>query len=66
MAFWSKISSTDKTAHPDAAPVGPLPATTQHDDRLPGVAGYSGYRIGKNAMPEHRFNFVRPSDRKQS
>lgn len=31
-----------------------------HDERLPGVAGYTGNGLKKNAMPEHRFNYVPP------
>ena len=66
MAFWSKFTPSDRKAHPDAQPsAGPLPASTDHDDRLPGIAGYQGYRIGKNAMPENRFRFVRPGDQQQ-
>lgn len=64
MAFWSKLTGKDKMAHPDAQPMQQLPET-QHDDRLPGIAGYQGYRIGKNAMPERRFNFVRPGDQQR-
>lgn len=30
------------------------------DERYPGSAGYRGNGIGKNAMPENRFKFVRP------
>lgn len=64
MAFWSKLTGTDKKAHPDAQQVGPMPQT-QHDDRLPGIAGYQRYGVGKNAMPENRFRFVRPGDRQK-
>lgn len=46
---------------------GPPSTATQHakpqqDPRLPGSAGYHGNGIGKNAMPEMRFNFVRPDE----
>lgn len=37
-------------------------ATPQDDNRYPGRAGYSGYGLKKNAMPENRFIFVRPED----
>lgn len=40
-------------------------STNQDDDRYPGRAGYAGYGLKKNAMPENRFKFVRPSDQKQ-
>lgn len=30
------------------------------DERYPGSAGYRGNSIGRNAMPENRFKFVRP------
>lgn len=30
------------------------------DPRLPGVAGYPGVKLKKNAMPPMRFNYVRP------
>ena len=30
------------------------------DERYPGNAGYNGFGLKKNAMPEHRFRFVRP------
>lgn len=30
------------------------------DERLPGLAGYTGNGLKKNAMPEHRFNYVPP------
>ena len=30
------------------------------DERLPGLAGYTGTGLKKNAMPEHRFNYVPP------
>lgn len=33
------------------------------DERYPGNAGYNGYGLKKNAMPEHRFKFVRPDGR---
>ncbi|MFP5364851.1 MAG: hypothetical protein ACLGI5_19200 [Thermoleophilia bacterium] len=44
---------------------GPPSTASQHhsttsDARLPGSAGYIGNGIGKNAMPERRFTFVRP------
>ena len=64
MAFWSKLTGTDKKAHPDAQPTQQMPQT-QHDDRLPGIAGYEGYGIGKKAMPERRFNFVPPRDQQR-
>jgi len=35
------------------------------DDRYPGNAGYSGVGLKKNAMPEHRFTFVRPDGKSQ-
>ena len=40
----------------DRAPSAP-------DPRLPGSAGYRGFGQKKNAMPEHRFQFVRPDQR---
>jgi hypothetical protein len=30
------------------------------DERYPGLAGYQGQGLKKNAMPEMRFKFVRP------
>ena len=60
MAFWSKIKP-DKSAHPEPQPTQQMP-TSEEDERLPGIAGYKGYGIGKNAMPERRFNFKRPGD----
>lgn len=42
-------------------------ATEKDDPRYPGRAGYSGYGLKKNAMPENRFYYVSPGDRdKQS
>lgn len=35
------------------------------DERYPGSAGYRGNSIGKNAMPENRFRFVRPDGKSQ-
>lgn len=64
MAFWSKLTGIDKKAHPDAQPTQQMPQT-QHDDRLPGIAGYQRYGVGKKAMPENRFNFVPPRDQQR-
>jgi hypothetical protein len=46
-------------------PAPPAPSTRQQsfppgDERYPGVAGYQGQGLKKNAMPEMRFKFVRP------
>lgn len=38
---------------------------TANDPKLPGAAGYHGNGIGKNAMPEKRFSFVRPDEKSQ-
>lgn len=35
------------------------------DPRLPGLAGFVGVGLRKNAMPEMRFNFVRPDQQQQ-
>lgn len=37
--------------------------TDRDDSRLPGRAGYSGYGLKKNAMPENRFKYVRPDEK---
>lgn len=48
---------------------GPPSTASQHgsaaDPKLPGSAGYRGNGIGKNAMPENRFKFVRPDGKSQ-
>ncbi len=36
----------------------------QQDPRLPGIAGFHGKNKGKNAMPEYRFNYVAPSQKR--
>ena len=36
------------------------------DERLPGCAGYGTTSLKKNAMPEHRFRFVRPDGKSES
>jgi hypothetical protein len=41
------------------------PFARTEDDRYPGFAGYRGYGLKKNAMPENRFKFVRPDGRSQ-
>lgn len=50
-------------------PGGPPSTATQYatppDPRMPGSAGYHGNGIGKNAMPEMRFNFVRPDEQQK-
>lgn len=55
-------SSRDKYASKaqiqDNQPTWPEP----QDPRLPGIAGYVGMGLKKNAMPEMRFNYVRPED----
>ncbi len=51
-----------KKSGPPATQVHGQP-TQQDDDRLPGRAGYSGYGLKKNAMPENRFQYVRPGDK---
>ena len=33
---------------------------SSEDERMPGVAGYNGYGLKKNAMPETRFNYKPP------
>lgn len=55
MALFSRKSKSTKPA-PDTA-LKPFPPG---DERYPGSAGYGGAGLKKNAMPEHRFNFVRP------
>ena len=35
------------------------------DERYPGSAGYNGVGLKKNAMPEHRFKFVRPDGKSE-
>lgn len=39
--------------------------TAQDDPRYPGRAGYSGNGLKKNAMPENRFQYVRPEDQRK-
>lgn len=57
MAFWKRKS----TAQPDESATHEPAA--ESDPKLPGSAGYAGVGLRKNAMPEQRFNFVRPDDR---
>lgn len=45
--------------HLKSEPSWPGPPA-DHDERLPGLAGYTGNGLKKNAMPEHRFNYVPP------
>ena len=42
------------------APSAPERTIPPGDERYPGVAGYQGQGLKKNAMPEMRFRFVRP------
>lgn len=45
--------------HLKSEPSWPKPSSSS-DERYPGAAGYTGVGLKKNAMPEHRFTFVRP------
>ena len=36
-----------------------------NDPRLPGVAGFHGVGLKKNAMPEMRFEYVRPDQQQR-
>ena len=47
-----------KKKHLKSEPSWPMP--TEHDERLPGFAGYTGVGLKKNAMPENRFNYQPP------
>jgi hypothetical protein len=44
----------------DKPPPSELRTFPPADERYPGAAGYNGMGLKKNAMPEHRFKFVRP------
>ena len=48
-----------KGKHLKSEPSWPTPSE-QGDERYPGLAGYTGNGLKKNAMPEHRFNYVPP------
>lgn len=48
-----------KGKHLKSEPSWPRPSDSG-DERLPGLAGYTGNGLKKNAMPEHRFNYVPP------
>lgn len=53
-----------------SSPVKPQPSSEDRsfpttDERFPGSAGYRGNGIGKNAMPENRFRFVRPDGKSE-
>lgn len=45
---------------PTPPPSTPPRAFPRGDERYPGLAGYQGQGLKKNAMPEMRFKFVRP------
>ena len=58
MRLWKKRATTaESDKRPQDRPQNP-PAPA--DPTLPGSAGYSGSGLGKNAMPETRYTFVRP------
>lgn len=38
--------------------------SSSEDERMPGVAGYNGYGLKKNAMPENRFTYRPPGAKK--
>jgi hypothetical protein len=57
MGLFSKKGSPAK---PPAADRKAAPASDPSDPRYPGLAGYHGVGLKKNAMPEQRFKFVRP------
>lgn len=63
MGFFSRKKNAAKQALQEKGMFNPDPGA---DERYPGSAGYSGYGLKKNAMPENRFKFVppRPDDRK--
>jgi hypothetical protein len=50
--------------HLKSAPSWPKPADSG-DERYPGLAGYTGVGLKKNAMPENRFNYVAPRPEKK-
>jgi hypothetical protein len=60
MGLFSRKSNSVK---PETG-VGALPFPPG-DERYPGSAGYSGVGLKKNAMPEHRFTFVRPDGKSE-
>jgi hypothetical protein len=60
MGLFSRKSTSAKP-EPSAA----VRAFPPGDERYPGSAGYSGVGLKKNAMPEHRFKFVRPDGKSQ-
>lgn len=49
--------------HLKSEPSWPKP-TDAAEERYPGSAGYTGVGLKKNAMPEHRFKFVRPDSKR--
>ncbi len=59
MGLFSKKTDAAASPAPQQRPVA-------HDPSLPGVAGYDyGSASGKKgAMPERRFNFVRPDSKR--
>ena len=48
-----------KKKHLKSEPSWPGPGPDA-DERYPGLAGYTGNGLKKNAMPEHRFKYVPP------
>ena len=53
-----------KGNHLKSEPSWTKPSDAGGDDRYPGLAGYTGNGLKKNAMPENRFKYVRPDQQK--
>lgn len=56
MGLWKKSTTAEK----GTSEVGQGAPRAPTDPKLPGIAGYQGLGLTKNAMPVNRFNFVRP------
>ena len=54
------LFSRKRTPAPPAPSAEPPRSFPPGDERYPGLAGYQGQGLKKNAMPEMRFKFVRP------
>ena len=63
MGLFGKKKSQSPTKVGDSTWQGNSPRAEQ-DPRLPGSAGYHGKNKGKNAMPEYRFNYVAPGQKR--